>query len=340
MSDTPDISLLKQSLLESNNIAVFGHRGIDGDAMWSCLAIGTVLEDMWKHVNYFTPKEKSKMFDFLEKSDRFELEFDWSEEYDLILIMDTADPVNLLKPFWVGHEEYFARKKTIVIDHHISNTRYGELNYVNDTASSACEYLCTLVREMDESRISAEVATYLFIGVSTDTWHLTFPNAVESTYETCQFLISRWAEAKRVITHLYRSNSFEYLTYMWVVWGRVKKQWHVISSYYLKPELEELWLDKEIGDMFLFTLTGVKHDGVFLYFKVETRALEFPPHMTISFRTKNLDINVWEIASHFNWGGHRAAAWGKVAIEWWWEKTIAQVIEKVNELVKHSYSIS
>ena len=57
---------LKNKLEQAQNIAIFGHQSIDGDAIGSMFWLWLQLEKLWKNISYFTPDEPSETFSFLE----------------------------------------------------------------------------------------------------------------------------------------------------------------------------------------------------------------------------------------------------------------------------------
>ncbi len=310
---------LKTQLLAANTIALFGHRNVDGDAAGSCLAIGAVLENLGKQVSYYTTQTPSSSFDFLDGIEKFKTNFDFHPHYDLLIFLDTADPTQLLKEFWVGHEAYFEKMNTLVIDHHYSNTQYAKFNIVDESASSACELLTELLHACDPSRIDAQVATYLFLGLSTDTGHFIYEKDSSRTFSLAAYLVDQWADKKTIISKLYRSASFQSIKFLGELSQRITKINGVIYSYYRHEELEQYDLDKEKADSILWIMTRIEHDWVFALIKIHNH--ESPPFLKASLRSKGW-INVADLAAKFGGGGHKSAAGLKTEIWEDWEKEL------------------
>ena len=68
-----------------------------------------------------------------------------------------------------GHENYFDGKDRITIDHHIPDGPIAGLNLSDENASSCCELVYEILAATYAEGISARVATYLYLGVVTDT---------------------------------------------------------------------------------------------------------------------------------------------------------------------------
>ncbi len=325
---------LKQRIDSAKKIAVFWHQNIDGDALWSILACWTILERLWKTVSYRTPDEPSKKFNFLQDISKVRTNFDFHPHYDLLIFLDSSDIPNRYNDYYKGHEAYFEniKDRIINIDHHRSNDHFWSLNIVESETSSTCEILTSLFRHIDESRIDSIVATYLYMGLSTDTGHFIFPNTTASVYETASFLIEQGANSQQIITNIYRANTFKSFAFNGLLSQRLTKVWNVVYSWYDETELEEYGIDNGAKDSFLFLMTSIKHDGAFLFFKTHTSA-QPKPFTKISFRSRVDEVNVWEIASHFNGWWHKLAAWGKVPLDSSAQETIQAIIEKVNMLL-------
>jgi len=318
---------LKSQLLDAKNIAVFGHRNVDGDALWSCLALGTVLENLGKKVSYYTTETPSSSFDFLEWTKKFKTNFDYHPHYDLLIFLDTADPTQLLREIWEWHEEYFAKMNTVVIDHHYTNTKYAKFNIVDDTASSACELLAELLYECDPEWIDDQVATYLFLWLSTDTGHFIYEQDSSRTFTIAAYLMDQWAAKKDIISKLYRSASMKSIKFLGKLSERITKKENVIYSYYRHSELAEYGIDKEKADSILGILTRIDHDGVFALVKIHDH--ESPPFLKASLRSKSW-INVAEVAARFGGWGHKAAAGLKTEIGENWEKELERFVGELN----------
>jgi phosphoesterase RecJ-like protein len=83
--------------------------------------------------------------------------------YDAILCIDSADSQAMLGKFFDGRESYFYTQQLINIDHHASNTKYGDIHIIDAQASSVCELLTEIIEEHYPNQITPEIATYLFM---------------------------------------------------------------------------------------------------------------------------------------------------------------------------------
>jgi len=310
-NQSSDIHLL---LSNAHKIAIFGHRNIDGDALGSCLGLGHILENQGKEISYYTPDEPSHSFDFLEWIKKIKTTFDYHPHYDLLIFLDSADPYVMYQSFWEGHEEYFAKMETLVIDHHVSNTLYAKTNLVDDSSIATCEIVAELIYELYPEQMNELIATTLFLWLSTDSGHFVYERDSLRTFETASYLLQSWADKRSIIDALYRSTSLSWTQFIWLLINRIQKQWTVIRTWYRKDELKEYDVDKEKADSILGIMTRIKHNGIFALVKIHDNE-ETPSYLKASLRSK-WDIDVSKIAAQF--GGY-------------WKSELKQFIEKLEQ---------
>ena len=86
-------------------------------------------------------------------------------DYDLFIILDSSTPNQITQLAEVVLPETI---KTIVIDHHVTNLKFGNINHVDSNCSSTCEVLFNLFKEW-KVEIDKDMAICLFIGIYADT---------------------------------------------------------------------------------------------------------------------------------------------------------------------------
>lgn len=147
-------------ILSSNNIMICAHISPDGDAVGSSLGLAGAIKSLGKNVFVNMP-EFSNFFSYLKLS---ELVYNGEErDYDLVIVVDTSSVDRIS----YGNYEY-DKDKTIVIDHHATNTLYGSVNYVNSNSSSCCEIIYELINMMNID-ITLDIGEALLTGILTDT---------------------------------------------------------------------------------------------------------------------------------------------------------------------------
>lgn len=154
-------SKINDLISNSKSILLLTHESPDGDAVGSVLAFYHYLVSINKAVDMVI-LDVPKVFDFLPLIDKIVDSVD--KDYDLGIIVDCASKDRIGQK-----EDLFSKcRNTIVIDHHISNTNYGDVNYVMGDISSCCQVVYYLFKDLGIS-ISKEIGESIITGVLTDT---------------------------------------------------------------------------------------------------------------------------------------------------------------------------
>lgn len=159
------MSTLDNILEEINNaesIVILTHENPDGDAIGTGLALYNALKEYGKNPDIIIP-EYPRTFSFLPGADEIKKSSD-IEKYDLAISVDCAT-IKMLN----GFANYFENAKVKVsIDHHSTNTMFGDLNYVSPDAP-ACAQILLVVLNYFKIEITKDIGTCILTGIITDT---------------------------------------------------------------------------------------------------------------------------------------------------------------------------
>ena len=145
----------------SNSILLLTHIDPDGDAVGSVLAFYHYLKSINKDVSMVV-LDIPKLFNFLPSINKIVDTTD--REYDLGIVVDCATRDRIGQ-----NGDIFSKcKNAVVVDHHISNTNYGDLNYVQGEVSSCCQVIYYLFKDW-KINFSKEICESIITGVLTDT---------------------------------------------------------------------------------------------------------------------------------------------------------------------------
>ena len=232
---------------------------------------------------------------------------------DLILALDSSDPPRLGE-LHAANADRFAAGPTVVIDHHITNTRFGalgpetgtggdEANFIDPTAAATAEMVYLLGRAWGLP-LSPAAATCLLAGIYGDTLGLQTTSTSPRVARVVADLLAAGADLSSVVNNFYRSRPFSTAK----MWGAVlsRAEWcgKVLWSETTPAMLAEAGAaDGEAGGVINF-LTGTQGARVTVLFHRtadggETRA---------GLRTLTEGVDVAAIAAEFGGGGHAKAA--------------------------------
>jgi phosphoesterase RecJ-like protein len=100
------------------------------------------------------------------------------DNYDLFIIADISDEKRISKQ---GEVSIPKTLKTIVIDHHLSSTKFADINLVDSESPATCQLVYELL-EVEKIKITKEIAACLFIGIYTDTGGFKYRNTTSETF--------------------------------------------------------------------------------------------------------------------------------------------------------------
>ena len=176
---------LKLLVKDDRNILIAGHKRPDGDCTGACIAAYRYLKesDPDKELTVYL-EVMPERFSFLEEEEEI-ISHDIPEKtFDLVIALDssTADQLG------AAQKAFEQAKRTICIDHHISNCSYAMQNFIDVSASSTCEVLYGM---MDEKAIGKETAAALYIGIAFDTGVFRHSNTSKRTMEIAGKLMDK-----------------------------------------------------------------------------------------------------------------------------------------------------
>ncbi len=298
------IDRILERIAESRTICVVGHMRPDGDCVGSQLGLALALRADGKKVTVWNEDKIPQKYEFLD-TDHWIQRPEPGREFDIVIATDAASYERLGS---VG-EAIQNRKLLINIDHHESNTRYGDLNWVSAREPSTGELVFRLLK-VARWPITKQIADCLFTAVSTDTGSFQYPSTRPSTYHVAGELVGRGADLAKICDEVYQSYPV----------SRARLLRHIYSHFRLvhQNQIAYFWLKKKD-----FTRTGAEtsdSEGLIDHIRAIAPVVvacvfeEMEPELTrVSFRSKSKHVNVNEVAAQFGGGGHPAAAGARIA---------------------------
>ena len=165
-----------EEIKKADKIVILTHENPDGDAVASSLAMKIALKQLDKEADVIMD-ECPKTYRFLPEANKIKKETE-IEEYDLAISVDASDLKRV-----VGGSKYFeTAKKKIVIDHHSSNTMFGDYNFVNPVSPACCEIILEMLKYFNID-INTELGTCIICGIITDTGGFQYSGVNAETFE-------------------------------------------------------------------------------------------------------------------------------------------------------------
>lgn len=307
--------ILKE-IKDAEKIVILTHESPDGDAIGSSLAFKLMLEELGKNADVIIP-EYPRLFNFLPESEQVKKESDL-KKYDLAISVDCTGVKRL-----AGKEYFENAKRTIVIDHHGSNSMFGDLNYVNPVSPACCEILAGMF-EYFQIDITKKIGTCIMTGIITDTGGFRHSGINPETFEFTAELIRKGVNIpdiyKRTLRTVTKANFL--LTKRVMDRMEILEDGKVTFTYITLQDEEEV--GAEPGDHEGLVEIGRDIEGVEVSIFIRQREESL---YKISLRSGNI-VNVSDVCLMFGGGGHPRAAGANV------QGNVEQVKEKVLKEVR------
>lgn len=279
-------------------VGIAGHIRPDGDCVGSCMGLYLYLRKYYPELEVDVyMEEPAPVFSHISSMNEIRTEAGEEKEYDLFFSCDasTMDRIGVA----LAHFQH--AKKTVCIDHHISNPGFAMINHVRGEIGSASEVLYSL---LDSEKVDREIAAAIYTGMIHDTGVFQYTSTTPETMRIAGELMKTGFDFNRII-----DESFYQKTYVQnQVLGRVLAE----SSLLLEGDCIVGSMRKR--DMDFYGVTGKDLDGIVSQLrltkgvKIAILLYELEPEVfKVSLRS-NCGIDVSRVAVAFGGGGHAKAA--------------------------------
>ena len=287
-----------EKLNKSSRIAVFCHVRPDGDALGSGLALTLALKNLGKTAHMCCEDTPPEKFSYIPEMQLVNTSVP-EGEYDTFVSVDCAD-VNRLGVFSKRFSKF--KKTTLNIDHHVSNTAYAALNFV-DVCPASCEIMTRIFRTAGWE-INEQIANLLMLGLITDSGNFTHQDVTAQTFENAAYLRANGADVNAINYQMFTRQPKERALLYGRVMNKIRFALDDKLAFIVIPakDMEECGADKSLTEGFVdFPLTI---DGV----EVSVSLMEFKKEQyKASLRSKG-KVNVNAVAAAFGGGGHVLAS--------------------------------
>ncbi len=314
-----------QHIKNSHRILVTSHAEPDGDCLGSLVALGLALSKLDKTITLFNSSPIPAVYRFLPGVERIVRQITEAKEYDLAIVLDCGDIVR------VGEDSSVVDQISIVIniDHHVSNTGFGDVQLIDTDACATAEIVYRLIKAL-EIPFDKAIATGIYLGILTDTGSFRFSNTNPAAFAISKAMIDIGVEPHTVAQRVFGTYSL----------GRIKLLNMALNSIEIS-ENGKLSLMTISRSMLNSTGTSTEDiDGLINYARriedvkvaaliheIKNGAGKFANmnRYHVSLRSDST-VDVAKIANQFGGGGHTSAAGFQI------ESTLVALKEKIIQL--------
>jgi nanoRNase/pAp phosphatase (c-di-AMP/oligoRNAs hydrolase) len=325
-----DIQAVQLLLATPKKIAIIPHRGPDGDAMGSTLALYHFLLKYNHKPTVVSPNEFPDFLAWMPGSQNIKI-FEKDkvnctsilQEADLIFTLDfnalhrTGEMEKVLAPL---------KAPFIMIDHNQKPDDYATITYSDTSFGSTCEMIYNFISFLGKKQdIDTIIGTCIYTGILTDSGSFRFPKTTGHTHRIVAELIDLGVENSKIPSLLFDNSGF----------GRLQILGQALQNMKLVMEHKTAYTTLNQEELNSFNYVKGATEGIVNY-GLSVKGIEFAAIfienaeekiIKISFRSQG-DFDVNQFArDNFSGGGHRNAAGGKS------EDSMEETIRKFEDLL-------
>jgi len=198
------------------------HENPEADALGSALAIALAVEELGGRATPVCSDPVPPMYGFLPRIERFRQDPEDGMDYDLIVVGDCGDLARVGSVLG-RHAQLFADVPIVNIDHHVSNTGFGLVDWIDPRAAATCEMDTLLMPALGLPLDAADgaIAAALMAGVVIDTANFQHPNVTPRTLRVAAELVAAGAPLSDTARLIYRTKPDRQLKLFGLVLARL-----------------------------------------------------------------------------------------------------------------------
>lgn len=292
---------IKAKIEQANNILVATHQNPDGDALGAVCAWSRYLDEIKKNHILLALGKPLPDFSFLVNAERIKtgLEEIKLADFDLIITLDAGDLEH------IGIKEIIQPENYIInIDHHPTNTYFGQINLVAPQAVATTEILYHLFNNLNYT-LSPAVASCLLVGIIGDTNNFTNHNTTHAALEIAGRLLSAGGNMQIINKSLLNKKTVPVLNFWGKILSRLTKneQFNSVSAVISRDDWQNVDFDQKAIEGLTNFLNNLSDVKLTLVLKETKENL-----IKVSLRTNEELIDLTNFVKIFGGGGHKKAA--------------------------------
>ena len=308
MSSLPDVATdlerAAAELRDRDKFLLTAHEGPDGDALGSLLGLHKVLTQLGKDSVMFMAAKEFPLpieYRFLPLEEVFhEPPADMADRTVVFLDCGNVDRVPVEWLTAGGND-------IINIDHHHDNTRFGDVNLVEVSASCTAEIVYDLAKLLG-TEITAEIASALYVGLITDTGKFMYENTNAHTHRVAADLIEAGVNVDDTYRRLYEHVPIEKLRLVSRALDGISSysDGKLVVSYITTADYEATGAGEEMTEGLIDNLRSI--EGVKVAAVIRDLGDRGRSARKVSLRSSAGEVDVSAIARLNGGGGHKRAA--------------------------------
>ena len=304
ISTQADVEAVTDELRSADRFLLTTHENPDGDALGSLLALHSILSQMGKDSVMFLAAKEFPLpveYRFLPLAEVFHEPP--ADVVDRTLVFLDCGNVDRTPEGFLRDPE----ARSVNIDHHHDNTRFGTINLIDVDVSSTAEIVHNLAKELG-AEITPEIAGALYVGLVTDTGRFSYENTAAATHRTAAELIEAGVDVGDTYRRLYERIPLEKLKLVARAIEKIQRldECELAVTYVSNSDYEDTGAAEVLTEGIIDHVRAL--EGTRVAAVVRDRGDGAVTSRKVSLRSTDGDTDVSAIARVHGGGGHPRAA--------------------------------
>ena len=279
----------------ADSIMLFRHIRVDGDCMGATKGLKEIIRQTWPDKQVFLiDNECSEYLAFLGEDDKEVTDEVYGRSLGIVIDVGNHERIS--------NQKYQLCREVIKIDHHIERDPYGDLNWVEEDRSSACEMIAAFYEHFHERlKISKRAAECIYTGMVTDSGRFMYEGVTGDTMRLAGLMLDQGIDTETLYSHLYL-RSFDELKFKAQIYENMQLTPGGVAWIYVTKDIQHKYgLTFETACASISSLSDIKGVLCWLAF-IDTEDGE----IRVRLRSRFAAINM--IAEKYHGGGHACAS--------------------------------
>lgn len=312
---------LKEAILEKiisyDRIIIARHVRPDGDAIGSAHGLARIISLSFPEKEVIvSDQDKSDFLAFLETEEQDPDSVDYKGA--LAIVLDTGNVER------ISNKHIQESRELIKIDHHIDNTPYGDISWVEEKRSSTSEMVTEFLYTFrDTLKYDKKVALLLYTGIITDCGNFKYECTTGDTLRYAAFLLDQEIDISTLHANL-ELESFSYFKFQAHVYEKMQITENGVAYIYVDKEMQDRFnLSKTQQSNSVDMMQNIRGSLIWIAF-IDN------PEGDIRVRLRSRFVPINSLAEKYSGGGHANAAGATVHSV----KELKALVKEADEILK------
>lgn len=293
---TPVLTQIFDKIKAYDRIMLFRHVRMDGDCTGAVKGLKGLITATWPHKEvYIIDGQTSDYLSFMGEDDA---PIDDALYADALgIVIDTASVKR------ISSDKYALCKELIKIDHHIDVEQYGDIAWVEEDRSSACEMIAAFYAAFrQELVLTQQAATHIYTGMVTDSGRFQYEGVTGDTLRLAALMLDAGIDTETLYAHLYLRD-FASLKFKAYIYEHMQLTENGVAYLYVDRAMQKQFhLSFETASAAISYLDSIRGSLIWLAF------IENPDSDEIRVRLRSRFVTVNQLAERYHGGGHACAS--------------------------------